>query len=130
MTDDYGKHYSEQTFWDKVKGYAKQIGRATLEKGFLLYRVGNDAKTPVWAKGVIAASLGYLIFPLDAIPDLTPFVGYADDAGALAAALAAVAMCITPQHREWARRKIEEWFGPAADESTKPEGDASGTQDE
>ena len=82
MSDDYAEHYSERSFWGKVKRYAKQIGKATVEKALILYYVGVDSKTPKWAKGVIAASLGYLIFPLDSIPDLTPFVGYADDAGA------------------------------------------------
>jgi uncharacterized membrane protein YkvA (DUF1232 family) len=111
VNDEYSQHYSEQSFWDKVKRCAKVIGRATLEKAFLLYYVGVDPNTPVWAKGVISAALGYLIFPLDAIPDLTPFVGYADDVGAIAAALAAVAMCISKGHQDKAREKVKEWFG-------------------
>src|SRR4030042_5157737 len=105
MSDEFSQHYSEQSFWEKVKKYAKQIGRATLEKALILYYVGIDQNTPLWAKGVISAALGYLIFPLDAIPDLTPFVGYADDAGAIAAALAAVAMCISKEHRDKVREK-------------------------
>jgi uncharacterized membrane protein YkvA (DUF1232 family) len=118
MSDDYSKHYSENSFWEKVKGYAKQIGKATLEKAFLLYYVGIDPSTPAWAKGVIIAALGYLIFPVDLIPDLTPFVGYVDDAGALASALAAIAMCITPEHRRLAKAKVAELFGDDSDDAS------------
>lgn len=111
MKDEYSRHYSERSFWEKVRKFAKQMGRATLEKALVLYYVGIDKKTPTWAKGVITAALGYLIFPLDALPDMTPFVGYADDMGALAAALAAVAVCISSEHTEKAKEKMKDWFG-------------------
>ena len=111
MKEEFSQHYSEQSFWEKVKKYAKQIGRATLEKALLLYYVGIDRNTPFWAKGVISAALGYLIFPIDAIPDFIPFVGYADDAVAIASALATVALCISQEHKDKAREKIREWFG-------------------
>jgi uncharacterized membrane protein YkvA (DUF1232 family) len=54
--------------------------------------------------------LGYLIYPLDAIPDLTPIVGYADDLGARPSALAARPMCITKEHKNKAKEKLKEWF--------------------
>ncbi len=110
MEDNYSKHYSDSSFWDKIGKYAKQIGRKTLHSALILYYVGVDNKTPSWAKGVILASLGYLIFPFDAIPDLTPFAGYADDAGAIASALAAIAGSITIEHKNKADHKIGEWF--------------------
>jgi uncharacterized membrane protein YkvA (DUF1232 family) len=73
--------------------------------------VGNDPKTPTSAKGVVAAALGYFIVPLDAIPDMAPFVGYADDLGAVAAAMAMIASCISKRHVQKAKMKTEEWFG-------------------
>ncbi|WP_211605080.1 YkvA family protein [Vreelandella arcis] len=45
----------------------------------------------MWAKTTIYGALGYFISPVDAIPDLAPIVGYADDIGVLAGALAMVA---------------------------------------
>ena len=107
---DYKEQYSEESFWGKVKKYAKKIGAETMEKVLILYYVGIDPLTPAWAKGVIAGALGYFIFPLDAIPDITPIVGYADDLGVLAAALASIAMCITKEHRNKAKEKLKEWF--------------------
>ena len=70
------------------------------------------AETPAWAKGVIYGALGYFIFPLDAIPDVVPVVGYADDLGVLTAALAMVAIHITPEIKEQGRQRLEQWFGP------------------
>jgi len=112
LDDDFSGHYSESSFWDKLLHFAKQAGREVVHKALILYYVGNDPATPMWAKGVITAALGYFIFPLDAIPDITPFIGYADDLGALAAALAAIASCITKEHIDKATAKLNEWFGP------------------
>jgi uncharacterized membrane protein YkvA (DUF1232 family) len=83
----------------------------------MLYYSLQDSDTPLWAKGIIVAALGYLIFPADAIPDFLPAVGYADDTGALVAAVGAVAFHIKPEHRKSAKAKIREWF---ADDSTEP----------
>ena len=111
LDDDFSGHYSESSFWDKLLHFAKQAGREVVHKALILYYAGKDPSTPMWAKGVITAALGYFIFPLDAIPDITPFVGYADDLGAMAAALAAIASSITKEHIDKATAKIEEWFG-------------------
>ena len=115
MTENYSKHYSEKNFWDKVKKYISQIGQITIHKALTLYYVGIDPKTPKWAKVVVVAALGYLIFPLDAIPDLTPFAGYADDAGAIATALALILICIDKSHTFKADNKMNEWFGNLID---------------
>lgn len=110
---DFAREYSEKSFWDKLKNVAKLAGREIVEKSLVLYYVGIDPETPAWAKGVIAAALGYFIVPLDAIPDMAPFVGYADDLGAIAAATAAIASCISKRHVQQAKMKTEEWFGTA-----------------
>ena len=104
-------HFSQESFWSKLNKAAKLAGREIVEQSLVLYYVGNDPSTPRWAKGVIAAALGYFILPLDAIPDIAPFVGYADDLGAIAAALATVAACISKTHHQKANAKTEEWFG-------------------
>jgi uncharacterized membrane protein YkvA (DUF1232 family) len=66
----YSKHYSDDSFWSKLANVAKQAGKDVVEKSLTLYYVGVDPTTPTWAKGIIGATLGYFIFPLDAIPDL------------------------------------------------------------
>jgi uncharacterized membrane protein YkvA (DUF1232 family) len=81
---NYGDYFTDEAFWNKVKRYAKRAGRRVLEPALVLYFCMRDDDTPAWAKGVILGALGYFIFPMDAIPDATPAVGFADDLGALA----------------------------------------------
>ena len=80
----YEKKYTEDSFWDKVVKFAKTA---------------------------IYGALGYFISPIDAIPDITPVVGYADDLAVLAAAVATVATYITAEVKERAAEKLRGWFG-------------------
>jgi uncharacterized membrane protein YkvA (DUF1232 family) len=120
--DEYSKQYSEEKFWDKLVRRAKAAGYEVVEKALWLYYAAQEPGTPKWAKGVIIAALGYFIFPLDALPDVMPFVGYSDDLGVLAAAVAAVAIYITADVKEKARAKMKDWFGsrdrPQSDDKT------------
>ena len=109
--NEYEDAFSENSFWDKLKRYAKAAGREVVEKALLLYYAMQEEKAPAWAKATIAGALGYFIVPLDAIADLTPAVGYADDLGVLALALAAVAAYINDDVRRKTAEKIENWFG-------------------
>lgn len=113
MTDhnEYEEAFSELGFWNKLKRYARSAGREVVEKALLLYYAMQEEKAPAWAKATIAGALGYFIVPLDAIADLTPAVGYADDLGVLALAIAAVAAYINDDVRQKAATKMSEWFG-------------------
>jgi uncharacterized membrane protein YkvA (DUF1232 family) len=116
MSDDneYREAFTEQGFWKKLKKYALVAGREVVEKALLLYYAMQEEKAPAWAKGTIAAALGYFIVPLDAIADLTPAVGYADDLGVLVLAIAAVSAYINDDVRARAAAKMQAWFGEEA----------------
>lgn len=109
--NDYEDAFSEAGFRDKLKRYALAAGREVVEKALLLYYAMQEEKAPAWAKATIAGALGYFIVPLDAITDLTPAVGYADDLGVLAMAIAAVAAYINDDVRAKAASKMRHWFG-------------------
>jgi len=113
MADDnrFEAAYSERSFRDKLTRYAVTAGREDVEKTLLLYYAAQEEKAPAWAKGTIAAALGYFIVPLDAVADLTPAVGYADDLGVLVLAIAAVATYINDDVRAKAAGKLRDWFG-------------------
>lgn len=105
------EEYSETGFWTKVKDYAAAAGRNVIEKALWLYFAAQKPETPAWAKGVAYSALAYFISPFDAIPDFTPFVGYSDDLGALAAAIAVLAIYIDEEVKALALEKLVQWFG-------------------
>ena len=109
--NEYEDAFSERGFWEKLKRYARSAGREVVEKALLLYYAAQEEKAPAWAKATIAGALGYFIVPLDAIADLTPAVGYADDLGVLVLAIAAVATYINDDVRTNAAKKMADWFG-------------------
>ena len=112
MSDNkFEQEFTEDGFWDKTKNYAKTAGEAVLEPALKLYYSSKDTDTPTWAKTTIYGALGYFVSPLDAIPDITPMMGYADDLGVLVAATAAVAVYIKKEHGEKAKETLKQWFG-------------------
>lgn len=108
--DKFSASYTDDGFWEKVKGYARAAGEEVLEPALKMYYAALDADTPSWAKGTIFAALGYFISPIDAVPDITPMIGYVDDLGVLAAALAATAANIKDEHVKKAKETLKHWF--------------------
>ena len=54
-----------------------------------------DKKTPLRAKGILLAALGYFVLPVDIIPDFVLGLGFTDDIAVLTAAITAVSAHIT-----------------------------------
>lgn len=106
----FEEEFSENNFWTKIKKFAKVAGESVLEPALKLYYSAQDPETPAWAKTTVYGALGYFISPIDAIPDITPIVGYSDDLGVLVAAIAAVAAYIKEEHKEKAKKTLEQWF--------------------
>jgi len=113
--DQYQRAYSEDSFWAKVKRFSLAAGSEVVEKALILYYTLREPGVPAWAKTTITVALGYFIFPADAIPDLTPVVGYADDLGVLVAALATVAAHVTPEVKRRAAETARTLFGNPPD---------------
>ena len=59
-------------------------------------------------KLILLGAIAYFVFPADAIADLLPLFGFADDAAVLAAAITQVAGSITDEHRARAREALED----------------------
>lgn len=105
---DFQQEYSEDEVLEKIRKYAKTAGLEVLERALRLYYAAHRPETPAWAKAVIFGALGYFISPVDAIPDVTPVVGFADDLGVLAAAMGAVAVFVDSLVKEKAAEKLNE----------------------
>lgn len=96
----------------------KYIGRAFRNMGqqlvysvFLMIGAYKRQDAPRWAKRIIIGGLGYLLSPIDAVPDLSPLIGYTDDLGVLSFGLVAIASYINNDVRIQARRAVKTLFG-------------------
>ena len=103
--------YSPPRLWRKLKRIAWIAGRKSLLTALTLFYCLQDRDTPPWAKGVIVGALGYLILPMDLMPDALPGVGFGDDWGALVAALATVAGYVKDEHKQKAAAQTVRLFG-------------------
>ena len=107
----YKKDYSEESLFAKLLKYAKVIGVNLVYKALQLYFVLQKPELSAADKAIVFAALGYLISPLDFLPDPTPGVGYTDDALAVALAFAKVFMYIDDEVRTLAKQKLDDIFG-------------------
>ncbi len=75
---------------NKPKLIAGTTGAIVTALGSLISALENPT-TPNHLKALIIGAIGYIIFPLDLIPDITPLVGYTDDLASVAGIVAGVA---------------------------------------
>lgn len=111
MENNYSKHFSESKLWEKIKKFSKDAGVKVVYSVLLLYYAMKDKSVGLKTKLSIAAALGYFILPTDAIFDFTPLIGYSDDLGVLLFALSQISTSITPEVKQKAKEKLNEWFG-------------------
>ncbi len=93
-------------FMARLKRVAKRIPFA--EDLLAAWFCARDPATPRRVRMTLLAALGYFVLPIDALPDIMPLLGFTDDAAVIAAAIAAVAGSITPEHRERAKQALAE----------------------
>jgi uncharacterized membrane protein YkvA (DUF1232 family) len=94
-------------FWQKARRVAASIPFA--EELLTAYYCAFDRATPLPVKASLFGALAYFVLPADAIPDVLPVLGFADDAAMLAAALKLVASHIRPEHRTAAKDRLAEF---------------------
>ena len=92
-------------FWKKTRKFAARLPFA--EDLLAAYYCAFDRETPLQVKAALIGALAYFVLPFDGVPDVLPFLGFADDAAILATALRMVANHLTPAHRAAAKRKLD-----------------------
>jgi len=97
-------------FWQKARRVAARLPFA--EDLLAAWYCAFDRDTPVQVKAALVGALAYFVLPFDAIPDVMPMLGFADDAAVLATALRLVASHMRPEHRAAAKRAIERGLRP------------------
>lgn len=116
-------YFSERETMKKLKGYSSRLGTQLVYYSLLLYYAFQSPNTPKKAKLTIAGALGYLILPVDAIPDVLPAVGFTDDSAVILYAVYQVLSHIDEDVKEQAGEKVSTIFGRdvSKDELKDPE---------
>ena len=110
----YEQHYNDSSFLDKVTKYGKLIGINALYKAVQLWFVLQKPDVPASTKAVIMGALGYLIAPLDFLPDVMPVLGYTDDFVAITLALIKVQGYIDEEVERKSKNLLATIFGEEA----------------
>lgn len=110
----YESKYSENKFLEKITKYGKDIGLELIFKAVNLWYVLQKPEVPATTKALIMGALGYLISPLDFVPDLLPLLGYTDDLVAVTFALIQIQGYIDGEVKEKSRNFLKGIFGEEA----------------
>lgn len=90
-------HFVEENLATKLRRSGKKISFA---KDILaLFNYMKDPFVSWHRKAIVVAALIYFIVPIDAIPDISPLVGYLDDLGVIAALMKFLGSEILPYYK-------------------------------
>lgn len=94
-----------------LRRMVRHISAPLLYAALLMYYAFRRSDTPAWAKRIVMGAFVYLFSPIDAIPDMSPFIGYTDDLGVLMYGLVMIAAYINQDVRASARHTLYTWIG-------------------
>ena len=106
----YANKFSQTDFTEKIARIAKRAGAKLVYAALILYYTLQSDKVSATNKAMIIGALGYLISPLDVVPDAIPIAGLADDLGVLIFVLKKVWTDIDPSIQVKAKEKLCKWF--------------------
>lgn len=106
----YQDDYTSEGFIDKISRIAKRAGAKLVYVALILYYTLQSNDVSVKDKAIIIGALGYLISPLDIIPDAIPIAGLGDDLAVLLYVVKKVWGEVPDSVREKAHAKLSKWF--------------------
>ena len=106
----YANKFSQSEFAEKISRIAKRAGAKLVYAALILYYTLQSDKVSKSDKAIIIGALGYMISPLDVIPDAIPIAGLTDDLAVLLYVLKKVWTGIDPDIVEQAKSKLSRWF--------------------
>lgn len=115
----YKDKFSANGFVEKISRIAKRAGAKLVYVALVLYYTLQSDKGSVKDKAVIIGALGYLISPLDLIPDAFPIAGLTDDLTVLLFVLKKVWGDVSDDVKEKAKAKLSQWFDEDEIEETE-----------
>lgn len=106
----YKDTFSATGFVEKISRIAKRAGVKLVYVALLLYYTLESDKVSIKDKAIIIGALGYLISPLDVVPDAIPIAGLGDDLAVLIYVLHKVWGDVSDEVKEKAKAKLSTWF--------------------
>ena len=106
----YANKFSQSEFVEKISRIAKRAGSKLVYAALILYYTLQSDAVSKTDKAIIIGALGYMISPLDVIPDAIPIAGLTDDLAVLLYVLKKVWTDIDPSIIEQAKEKLSKWF--------------------
>ena len=106
----YSNKFTKKGFVEKISRIAKRAGAKLVYSALILFYTLQSKKISVKDKAIIIGALGYLISPLDLVPDAIPIAGLGDDMAVLIFVLHKVWGSVSDEVREKAKAKLSQWF--------------------
>ena len=106
----YANKFSQSEFVEKISRIAKRAGSKLVYAALILYYTLQSDRVSKTDKAIIIGALGYMISPLDVIPDAIPIAGLTDDFAVLMYVLKKVWTDIDPTIIEQAKEKLSRWL--------------------
>ncbi len=105
----YSNKFTNGEFLEKISKIAKRAGAKLVYVALILYYTLQSDKVAIKDKAIIIGALGYLISPLDVIPDAIPIVGLGDDLAVLLYVLNKIGN-VSDEIKDKAKAKLDKWF--------------------
>ena len=106
----YKDRFTKNGFVEKISRIARRAGSKLVYAALLLYYTLESDKISLKDKALIIGALGYLISPLDVIPDAIPIAGLGDDLAVLIYVLNKVWGNVNEDVKAKSRDKLLQWF--------------------
>ncbi|EFL46365.1 YkvA family protein [Prevotella disiens] len=106
----YKEKFTKNGFIEKIHRIAKRAGAKLVYAALVLYYLIESDKVSLKDKAMIIGALGYLISPLDLVPDAIPIAGLGDDLSILIFVLNKVWGDVDEEIKKKAHDKLSQWF--------------------
>ena len=106
----YADKFSAKGFVEKISRIAKRAGVKLVYAALILYYTLESDQVSLKDKATIIGALGYLISPLDVVPDAIPIAGLSDDLAVLIYVLNRIWGDVSEDVKAKAKAKLATWF--------------------
>lgn len=106
----YKDNFTKSGFVEKISRIAKRAGAKLVYAALVLFYTLESDRVSLKDKAVIIGALGYLITPLDLVPDAIPIAGLGDDLAVLIYVIKKVWGEVNEEVKSKARGRLATWF--------------------